>query len=419
MSFYDFTTLDNGLRIIGQHMPALRSVSVGLWVDSGSIYETESEAGISHFIEHMLFKGTEKRTALRLAEEMDMLGGTMNAFTSVENTCFHAKVMDEHLPLAMDMIADIVLHSKLDEKDIKKEKGVVIEEINMNEDTPDDLVFDLIEQAHFGEQPVAKPVLGSEESVKALTRAQIKDYMARRYRPDGAVLALAGAYDWEKVVAQAKELYGSWQPTGEKSPEIRTVSCPKRVIRREKETEQTHICIGYDAPISGSDEKYAFNILNTVIGGGMSSRLFQLIREEKGMAYSVYSSVSTSKDSGLFTLYAGTSPENVKDVTRLMIDECEKIASEGITEKEFNMAKQQTIAQIAMSLESSSGNMLAIGRRMLMSGLTRTPDELIARMKAVTLDEVNALAGKYLTTGRSAAVVGAGTENVADEMILG
>ena len=211
---FDLKTLPNGLRIIGEHMPGYRSVAVGLWVESGSQYETPSENGISHFIEHMLFKGTEKRSARDIAEEMDAVGGQLNAFTSKECTCFYAKVVDEHLPLAMDVISDLVLSSRLDPADIEREKGVVIEEINMAEDTPEDLVFELLMLAHYGDQPVARPILGTEASVSALTRERITDYMRRMYRPECAVLALAGNYNWNEVVRQAQTLYGGWQPTG-------------------------------------------------------------------------------------------------------------------------------------------------------------------------------------------------------------
>lgn len=304
---FDLKTLPNGLRIIGEHMPGYRSVAVGLWVESGSQYETPSENGISHFIEHMLFKGTEKRSARDIAEEMDAVGGQLNAFTSKECTCFYAKVVDEHLPLAMDVISDLVLSSRLDPADIEREKGVVIEEINMAEDTPEDLVFELLMLAHYGDQPVARPILGTEASVSALTREHITNYMHRMYRPERAVLALAGNYNWNEVVKQAEALYGGWQPTGEKRPVIETNAVAPRVMRRKKDIEQLHLCLGFPSCGIGAADVYPTAVFNSAYGGAMSSRLFQSIREERGMAYSVYSYPNPMSGTGVLAVYAGTS----------------------------------------------------------------------------------------------------------------
>ena len=415
---FDFITLENGLRVIGVPMPMFKTAAVGLWVDSGSVFETAENSGVSHFIEHMLFKGTATRSARRIAEEMDAVGGLLNAFTDRENTCFYTKVVDKHLPLAMDMIADLVLNSVFDEGDIAREKGVVLEEINMSEDTPDDLVFELLTQAHYGVQCVSRPVLGSEETVSALTREAILSYKNRRYRPEGCVLSVAGRYDWNAVVDQTRRLYGAWKNTGLPLKIVETLPYKPEILRREKDIEQVHICLGYNAPSANSPEQYPFSILNTVLGSSMSSRLFQSIREEKGLAYSVYSSVSATESSGLFSIYAGTGPETAEEVVRLINAEVAKLKS-GITEQEFIKAREQTLSSIIMAGESVNGRMQSAGRRMLMHGNTLTPDELTARIEAITPEEVNALAAELTVSPKSAALVGPHTDKIRDSVIAG
>jgi len=407
-------TLANGLRLIGEYIPHYRSVSVGLWVESGSQYETVSENGISHFIEHMVFKGTHKRTAREIAEEMDAVGGQLNAFTSKECTCFYAKVVDEHLPLAMDVIADLVRNPKLDPEDIEKEKGVVIEEIAMAEDTPEDLAFELLMLAHYGDQPVARPILGTEERVSAFSREMILDYMKRMYRPEGCVLSLAGNFQWDEVIRQAEALYGDWQMTGDFRPEIHTDMVEPHSLFRNKDIEQTHICIGFPSVKIGSEDVYPLALMNSVYGGAMSSRLFQTIREDKGMAYTVYSYPNAYSDTGMLAVYAGTSPEHADEVIRLIFEETKKLADEGLSEKEFVQAREQLLAGYILGLESTSSRMNSIGRRLLLLGSTQTDDEVVSKIKAITREEVNALARKVLSSPYSAAIVG----NRADQVKL-
>ncbi|MBQ3079987.1 MAG: insulinase family protein [Clostridia bacterium] len=411
---FDLITLDNGLRIIGEFIPHYRSVSVGLWVESGSQYEIGRENGISHFIEHMVFKGTDKRSARDIAEEMDAVGGQLNAFTSKECTCFYAKVVDEHLPLAMDVISDLVRHPKLDETDIEKEKGVVIEEIYMAEDTPEDLAFEMLMLAHFGDQSVARPILGTEEYVNGFTREMVADYMARMYRPERCVLALAGNYKWNEVVEQAKALYGDWKMTGEKRPEIHTAEIAPGMLTRNKDIEQTHICIGFPSSCIGSKDVYPLALMNSVYGGAMSSRLFQTIREEKGMAYTVYSYPNAYTDTGMLAVYAGTSPEHADEVVRLIFEETKKLAEEGLTEKEFKQAREQLLASFILGLESTSSRMNSIGRRLLLLNDTQSDDDVVEKIKRITLEDVNALAKKVLSAPFSCAIVG----NKADSVMV-
>ena len=282
---FDQITLANGLRVIGERIPHFRSVSVGLWLGSGSQFEVPTEAGLSHFLEHMVFKGTKKRSARKIAEEMDAVGGQLNAFTAKECTCYYAKVIDEHTELAMDVLSDMVIHSTFDEKELAKERGVVLEEISMAEDEPEDLVSELIMAAQYGDQPLAWPILGPADNVRAFTRDRLVAYRDRMYRPECAVLAVAGNYDWEKLVALAEKYFGEWKMGAGACPEYVVRPAEPQSLRREKDIEQVHISLGYPACKIGAKEVFPISIFNSILGGAMSSRLFQRIREERGMAY--------------------------------------------------------------------------------------------------------------------------------------
>ena len=374
---FDQITLPNGLRIIGERIPHFRSVSVGLWLGSGSQFETVEEAGVSHFLEHMVFKGTEKRTARQIAEEMDAVGGQLNAFTAKECTCFYAKVVDEHLPLAMDVICDLATHPAFDPAEMAKEKGVVIEEIAMAEDTPEDLVHELIMLAHYGDQQISRPILGTEESVFGCTRACLHGYWERMYRPRNAVLSIAGNYEWDAEV---------------------------------------HICLGYPALPMGDERNYDISIFNSVFGGAMSSRLFQKIREESGMAYTVYSYPNAYTDTGMLSVYAATNPETAVQVYEMMEAEARAIAEGGMTEKEFDMAREQLKSGYILGLESTSARMQSNGRRLLLMNTTRTESETIERINAVSLDAANALMKQMLTAPHSVALVGKGVEDIRNRI---
>jgi len=409
---YDEITLSSGLRIIGERIPHFRSVSLGLWVLSGSLYETPGENGVSHFIEHMLFKGTERRSARRIAEEMDAVGGSMNAFTSKECTCFYAKVVDEHMPLAMDLIGDIALHSRFDPDDIAREKGVVLEEIGMAEDQPEDLVSELLMDARFGEQALARPILGTEETLNALTREQILAYYGRMYRPETSVLSIAGNYDLDRVVALAEEIYGAWRPTNAPRPCVSTLLTAARVVRRQKDTEQLHICLGWPGVPEGSRELFPVSIFNSVFGGAMSSRLFQRIREESGMAYSVYSYPASYPDVGVFSVYAGASRENAPAVLQMIREEADLMRREGLREEEFAPAREQLKGSYILGLESTASRMNSIGRRKLILDETLTESQVIERLNAITLDEVNAVTRQILSGDCAVSLVGDGADTL-------
>ena len=415
---FDQITLKNGLRIIGERIPHFRSVSVGFWVGSGSQYETPDEAGLSHFLEHMVFKGTEKRTTRQIAEEMDKVGGQLNAFTSKECTCFYAKVVDEHLPLAMDVLSDLVTAPIFDPAELEKEKGVVIEEINMSADDPEDSVHELLMLANYGDQPVARPILGTEEKIAAYSSEDLRAYWKKMYRPQNTVLALAGNYDWNAVVALAEKLLDKWSPDAFESRACTTNPVPVTLLTKEKDIEQIHICLGFPALPIGDERSYELSLFNSVFGGAMSSRLFQKIREERGAAYTVYSYPNAYTDSGMLSVYAGTNPDAAEEVYGLLLGEAKKLASEGMTRDEFMMAREQLKAGYILGLESTSARMQSLGRRLLLLGNTRTETEVIDRVNAIDFDSTNALMHEILSAPHSAALVGKNAENIAKKISL-
>lgn len=413
---FDQITLNNGLRIIGERIPHFRSVSVGLWLAAGSQYETLPEAGVSHFLEHMVFKGTKKRSARRIAEEMDAVGGQLNAYTAKECTCFYAKVVDEHLPLAMDVLADLVTAPTFDVKEMEKEKGVVLEEISMSMDEPEDLVHELLMLAHYGDQPVARPILGTSDSVNGFVREDLTDYWSRMYRPQNAVLSLAGNYDWDSVIGMAQSLLGDWRLDGFEKRACVTNEVKPTLLVRERDIEQVHICLGFPGLTLGDDRNYELSLFNSVLGGSMSSRLFQKIREERGAAYTVYSYPNAYTDSGMLSIYAATNPETAVEVYNLILEEARRIANDGMTMDEFTMAREQLKASYILGLESTSSRMQSIGRRMLLMNATRTETEVIDRVNAIRFEDVNALMRETLLAPNSIALVGKDAQRVSEEI---
>lgn len=409
---YDEITLASGLRVIGERIEHVRSVSVGIWVGAGSQHETPAENGLSHYLEHMLFKGTERRTARQIAEEMDAVGGQMNAFTSKECTCYYCKVVDEHLPLAIDVLSDMLIHSTFDPEELNKERGVILEEIAMAEDTPDDLVTELLMLAKYGDQPIARPILGTEETVGGFTRDDLIRYHQKMYRPENTVISLAGNYVWADVLKEIERHLGGWERGTFEKREVVTNEVAPAVLRREKDIEQIHICLGYPGVTADSDKVYPLSIFNSVFGGAMSSRLFQKIREERGMAYSVYSYPNSYITCGMMAVYAGTNVESAADVIRMIQQEARELAQNGMTEREFVQAREQLKSSYILGLESTSSRMNAIGRRKLIYGDTRTEDEVIARINAVTLEETNALMREILSSEVAVSLVGKGAETL-------
>ncbi len=416
MSF-DLLTMPNGLRVVGERIEHFRSVSVGLWIGTGSQHEYPNEAGISHFLEHMVFKGTQRRTARQIAEEMDAVGGQLNAFTAKECTCFYAKTVDEHLPLAVDMVCDLATHPKFDGGEMEKEKGVVLEEISMAEDTPEDLVHELLMLAHYGDQNIARPILGSAASVSGFRRENLVDYWKGMYRPQNAVFSIAGNYDWEQVQELLREHLGGWDSEGMRPHEVDTISMTPTTVCKEKEIEQVHLCMGFPGLPIGDPQNYALSLFNSVYGGAMSSRLFQKIREESGMAYAVYSYPNAYTDCGMLSVYAATNPDTAVAVHDQILEETRKIAMGGLTREEFNMAREQLKASFILGSESTSSRMQSNGRRMLLLNETRTESEVIERVNAIDYEETNELMRRILSAPNSLALVGKNVKELSTRMI--
>ncbi len=404
--------LPNGLRVIGERLPYLRSVSIGVWLGVGSMMETPAQNGLSHFLEHMVFKGTQQRSARQIAEEMDAVGGQLNAFTGKDCTCYYAKVIDENLPLAVDILADLTWHAVLDETELNKERGVILEEIAMDEDSPEDLVHDLLSQAQFGSQSLGMPILGTTELIENYTRADLDAYRKIHYRPDNTVVALAGNYDPAQVKELVEAFFGGWnnQGKGILLPAQHPLTGERRA--REKDTEQLHLCMGFPGTAYGGDDIYPQAVLSSLLGGAMSSRLFQRVREELGMAYSIYTYPNSYKGCGTFAVYAGVSPKNGEKVLEEIRFQLKKLLDQGIEQKEFDASMQQLRSGYLLGLESPGSRMQAMGRGLLLLGKSITPEETIARIEAVTMERVMAKAREILTAEPCIAIAGKGAEKM-------
>ena len=390
------TVLDNGIRIVSHEMPDNRSVSLGIWVENGSRHESAAENGISHFIEHLLFKGTERRSAAQIAEEMDAVGGVINAFTSKENTCYYAKVLDENLPLAIDLLSDIFLHSSFDAEEIERERSVILQEISQAEDTPDDYVHDLFNLDFFKDHPIGWPICGRQETVNGFRRQDIVDFFKSRYMPERVVVAAAGNIQHAALVDEMAARLGSIDgAAGKKMPGLRGETVPEMasgVYPHRKPLEQVHLCLGMAGIHQSHPKRYVGYVLNTLLGGGMSSRLFQEIREKRGKAYSVYSFASSYKDVGYFGVYAGTSLESTEEVVELITSELKKIAAEGITEAELQRTQGQLIGSTLLGLESTDSWMSHIARNEIYFGKSVTTEEICQRIRTVGRADVAELA---------------------------
>ena len=407
---YDEFTLSNGLRVIAEKIPHFRSVSVGLWIGTGSMLETRGENGLSHFIEHMLFKGTQQRSAMQIAEEMDAIGGQVNAFTSKECTCYYAKVIDEHFEKALDLLSDMLLHASFNPQDLEKERSVILEEIAMTEDTPEDLVYELLSEAYFGDHALARPILGPAEVIRSVTREQILAFHRRHYRPDNTVLAVAGGYELDQLRELAGRYLGTWAAPAQAQKAEPFAGCAQQVRIKRKDIEQVHVCLGYEGIATGADEAYPMAVFNNIFGGGMSSRLFQKIREEMGAAYSVYSYPTSYPDCGVYAIYAGTSIQQAQQVVDEIRRQVDRFLADGFTDREFTQARDQLKGGYILGLESTSSRMSALGRSKLLLGYANEIDEVIRRIERVTPQDVMSVARRILESPFAAAAVGRGVE---------
>lgn len=388
---YQKNTLDNGIVVLTEHVPHVRSVAVGVWVGVGSRDESDEVMGVSHFIEHMMFKGTERRTAKNIAETLDAVGGQLNAFTTKEYTCYYSRVLDEFFDLAVDLLGDMLLNSRFAEGDIDRERNVILEEIKMYEDTPDELVHDIFAHTVWQGHVLGRPIIGSENVIKQMSREDILNYYQNHYLPSKMVISVAGNIEHDRAVERLNAVFG--QLRGESRSRSMTAPVPHRQVAcRAKETEQVHLCFGTQGLPLGHDKVYTFQLINTILGGGLSSRLFQEVREQRGLVYSIFSYHSSYHDTGLFCVYTGLSKENVAPALELVLKEIKDIQLNSVTGVELQRAKDQLKGNLLLSLENVSTRMSRLGKSQLYLGKVIHPDEIVARINMVTLEEIQDLA---------------------------
>lgn len=396
--------LKNGLRVVGEKMPHVRSVAVGVWVGVGSRAESLSENGISHYMEHMLFKGTEKRTAAQIACEMDAIGGNLNAYTTREYTCYYAKSVDEDVETVFDILSDMYRNSRLAEEETELERSVILEEISMYEDSPEDVAQEMLAKLVWGDDPLGYGIAGTKETVEGISAKDLRRFMEKYYTAENTVLAVAGSFD-EKQIAELAEQYFGEVPRGASFVEYGYVPFHALSGRKEKDIEQTHIAIAYPGVAQNAEERFTMAAFSGAFGGGMSSRLFQKIREEKGLAYSIYASPEGFKNAGILNIYAGVSPENADLVVSLICEEMQDILQNGLSDAEIARSVSQMRASYIMGQESVSGRMQVLGRNMLLYNKIQTAEEVLGGIASVTREKVNALAQKLFKGDRAEARV--------------
>ena len=406
------TEFTSGLRVLTERMPGVRSVALGFWVLAGSRDEPPKISGSSHFLEHLLFKGTTTRGARDIAEAFDSVGGDVNAFTAKEYTCFYARVRDRDLPMAVDHLCDMLQNSLIRGADVDAERQVILEEINMHEDTPDDAIHDVFNEVLWPEHPLGRPILGSVESIRAATPAQIRRFYRRHYVPGNLVVVAAGNVRHDDLVADiARHMdAGSVRSEGPAAWNLRQVgtapSPSGETLVRRRRTEQAHIVLGTNGLSRNDPDRFALGVMNVALGGGMSSRLFQEIREQRGLAYSVYSYHTMFVDAGLFAAYAGTTPARAKEVLSILRDELQDVADGGLTEAEFERAKGHMKGSLVLSLDDPSGRMSRLGKSEISHGEILTVNDMLRRIDAVSYEAARAVAKRVLSQPMALAVIG-------------
>jgi predicted Zn-dependent peptidase len=413
------TVLPGGLRVVTEFLPAVRSVALGIWVGVGSRDEDESHAGATHYLEHLLFKGTRKRTALEISAEMDAVGGEMNAFTAKEYTCYYARVLDADLPLAIDVLSDMVTSSLIESKDVDAERNVVLEEIAMNEDDPSDSVHEAFTTQLFGDTPLGRPILGTVESINAITRDQIFEHYRAMYTPPHIVVSAAGNLDHDAVVAGIQAAFGpvlsGFAGASPAAPRLRDAgglwdgygpAAGSGVTLVSRPIEQANLVLGCEGLSRTDDRRFALGVLNAALGGGMSSRLFQEVREKRGLAYSVYSFASQHADTGLWGIYVGCLPSKADEVLSICSAEVAKVIESGLTDGELERGKGQVRGGIVLGLEDPSSRMTRLGKSELVYPGLEPVDDVLAAIDAVTHDDIRAIASEVLARPKVLAVVG-------------
>ncbi|HEY4905228.1 MAG TPA: pitrilysin family protein [Candidatus Sulfotelmatobacter sp.] len=394
--------LPHGLTVITEQMQHIRSASIGIWLETGSRDEDSESNGISHFIEHMVFKGTKHRTAEEIARQVDSIGGNMDAFTAKECICFNVKVLDEHVPVALDILADLVLHPIFDAQDITRERGVILEEIKMDEDNPDYLVHEIFTQNFWKDHPLGKPILGTKETVKRFERQAVFDTYAHRFAPGNIIVSAAGNLDHDKFVELVSKHFDHMKPAKNGFHSAQPKISSRIILRNKKALEQVQLCLGVPCHPIAHEQRHAGYVLNTLLGGGMSSRLFQNIRERQGLAYSIYSDLNPYRDTGCLAVYAGTSLASASKVVQSVVSEFRKLKQEVVSDEELRRSKDQLKGSLMLSLESSTARMSNLARQEMYFDRFYDLDELIAKIEAVTASDLQSLANEFFQTEKVA-----------------
>lgn len=388
------STLSNGLRVITENMPGLGSASLGVWIAAGSRNETAPQNGVAHFLEHMAFKGTSRRSALAIAEEIENVGGHLNAYTSREATAYYARVLAEDAPLALDIIGDILTGSTFEPAEIELERGVILQEIGQSLDTPDDVIFDWLQETAYPDQPIGRPILGPAERVKAFQAADLRTFISENYTPDQMILSAAGGVDHDEVLAEAERLFGALKPA---KPTTRPDALYRGGDRREiKALEQAHVAMAFQSPSYVDPDFYAMQLMSVALGGGMSSRLFQEIREQRGLCYTIFAQAGAYTDSGMLTIYAGTGADQVAELANVTADVI-SATGDGLTQIELDRARAQMKAGLVMGLESASARAERLARSLMIWGDVPDLERTVGKIEAVTLDQARAAAARLLT----------------------
>jgi len=396
--------LGNGLRLLTESMPHVRSISVGVWLTRGSRHEPAQWSGIAHFVEHMLFKGSATRSAEDIAQAIDSIGGQLDAFTAKEYASYYIKVLDEHLPLALDILSDIVLHPAFALDDIEREKRVILEEIKMVEDTPDDLVHELFTQSLWEGHPLGRPILGTPETVDALTQEALRDYFGRVYTADNFVISAVGNLEHGRVRELVERAFGAMTPAGDEAVEEKPAVAPKFLVR-SKDLEQSHICLGTSSYSQSHEDRYVSYVLNTLLGGSMSSRLFQNVREKRGLAYAVFSGLSAYRDAGALTIYAGCANEAVAEVIDLTVEELRQLKAAAAPDAEVRRAKDHLKGSLMLSLENTASRMSHLARQEIYFDRQFGLDETLQGVERVSAADLQRVAASLFSNGALAGTV--------------
>jgi predicted Zn-dependent peptidase len=410
---YKIKKLENGLTIVGEEIPYLRSVSLGMWVNAGSRMEDEKNSGTSHFIEHMLFKGTKNRSAKDIVSEIDNIGGQLNAFTTKECTCYYIKLLDEHIGIGIDVLSDMILNSNFDEGEIKKEKSIILEELKMYEDSPDDLSYDFLLENIYKDNALGMNILGTEKSLDEMSRESILDYFEKLYVPNNAVVSISGNFNFDKLVRDLSLKFGEWK-SGETNIVLEEAEFSPCFITKNKDTEQVSLAICMKGiALEDDQDTYALSVVNNIFGASGSSRLFQKIREDKGLVYSIYSEETLYRKCGEFGIFSSMSTENVEEVYNLIMQEIEYLKKNYITEEELKFSKEQLKGSYILDLESTGNRMGMIGKSMLLSQNIKTTDEILESIEMIDMKSVKDVVDKVFGTAEiGVCIVGRDVEDI-------